>query len=106
MRTFALIGAAVFALSAGASNAALAWQTEQSVQPGGNATDFSDPEKFQALQDKVNAKTSSNSGFYFHGGVNSGADGLTGANPYGVQTLGRGSAFSYSPMPGFRGQPQ
>jgi hypothetical protein len=110
MRTFALVGAAIIALSAAASNAAWAWQTEQTVQSGANSTDFSDPDKFQELQDKVNGKTAQfDTGFHVYGGVNSGmGDGTTGSNPYGVMPLpGRGgSAFSYSPMPGFRGQPQ
>ncbi|MGO9547424.1 MAG: hypothetical protein ACLPPF_21855 [Rhodomicrobium sp.] len=109
MRTLAIIGAIAIAVSAAAPKAAWAWSTEQTAPAGTNGVDFSDPDKFQALQDKVNGKTTaSDSGFHFSGGVSSGATGdLTGTNPYGVVPLtGRGSAFSYSPNPGFRGQPQ
>lgn len=108
MRTFAILGAAAIAASMAASGAALAWTQEQPAQQqsGANAVDLSDPDNFKALQDKVNGKTESNVGsFQIYGGAYGGASGgLTQANPYGVAPIGgRGSAFSYSPNPGFRG---
>ena len=109
MRTFAMAGAASIAVLIAVSSGALAWTAEQPAQQQGgtNAVDLSDPDNFQALQDKVNGKTDSQSGLQFYGGVNSGATGgLTQANPYGIAPVGgRGSAFSYSPNPGFRGNP-
>ncbi len=105
MRTLAMIGAVSIAALI-AANGAWAWSQEQTAQgsPNGTAVDLSDPENFQALQDKVNGKTQSQSGFQVTGGVGSGyGSGLTGANPYGVAPVTRGSAFSYSPNPGFRG---
>ncbi len=105
MRTFAFIGAvAIAALTA--TSSAWSWTAEQPAQQGTNALDLSDNDKFQALQDKVNGKTSSSdTGWQFSGSVNSGGTtGLTGTNPYGVSPLGGGSAFSYSPNPGFRGR--
>ena len=113
MRTFAMIGAASIAALIAASSGAWAWTAEQPAQQtqGVNAADLSDPDNFKALEDKVNgnlqslsqSQSQSQSGFQFYGGVNSGYGGLSGANPYGVQSFGRGSAFSYSPNPGFRG---
>jgi hypothetical protein len=104
MRTLALIGAASIAALISA-NGALAWTQEQPAKGGnGNAVDLSDPDAFQALQDKVNGKTDSASGFQITGGVGTDYSGTTGANPYRVTPMGgRGSAFSYSPNPGFRG---
>jgi hypothetical protein len=99
MRTFAFFGAAAIAASLFAAGNALAWSTEQPTKQDQNSVTFTDPDSFKALEDKVNGK-SSQSGFYFSGSVNSGGDsgfGTTGANPYGVQPLGRGSAFSWSP---------
>ncbi len=107
MRTFARIGAVSAAVLMAASSGAWAWTAEAPAQQvqGVNAADLSDPDNFKALQDKVSGKTDSQSGFQFYGGVNSGTGGgLTQANPYGVAPMGgRGSAFSYSPNPGFRG---
>ncbi len=110
MRTLAIIGAASIAALMAASSGARAWTAEQPAQQvqGVNAADLSDPDNFKALEDKVNgnlqSQSQSQSGFQFYGGVNSGyGSGLSGANPYGVQSMGRGSAFSYSPNPGFRG---
>lgn len=111
MRTFAMIGAASIAGLIAASSGAWAWTAEQPAQQtqGVNAADLSDPDNFKALEDKVNGnlqslQSQSQSGFQFYGGVNSGySSGLSGANPYGLQSMGRGSAFSYSPNPGFRG---
>jgi hypothetical protein len=106
MRTFAFFGAAAIAALT-ITSSAWAWTAEQPGQQGANGLDLSDNDKFQALQDKVNGKTTStDSGWHFSGSVESGNTGLSGANPYGVAPLpGRnGSAFSYSPNPGFRGQ--
>jgi hypothetical protein len=130
MRTLAVIGAfSVAGLMAASS--AFAWTQETPAkQDGGNgaaanAVDLSDNDAFQAMQDKVNGKTQSMSGFQISagtgygvghmgpgavglsplngaGGSNYGA-GLTGANPYGAPSLGGSSAFSYNPNPGFRG---
>jgi len=101
MRTFAI------AVLIAASSGAFAWTAEQPAQQGAGAIDLSDPDNFKALEDKVNGKTPSQSGFQFYGGVSSGySSGLSQANPYGVLPMGgRGSAFSYSPNPGFRGNP-
>jgi hypothetical protein len=109
MRTLAVIGVvSVAALLAAGS--AFAWTAEQPSKQdsnnaaAANAVDLSDNDAFQALQDKVNGKTQSQSGFQVSGGVSSGySSGLTGTNPYGVPALGSNSAFSYSPNPGFRG---
>jgi hypothetical protein len=108
MRTFAFFGAATIAASLFAAGSALAWTTEQPAQQDQNSVLFSDADKFKALEDKVNGKSQSQSGFYFSGGINGGDSGTTGANPYNrLQPMtGSSSAFSYSPMPGFRGQPQ
>ena len=108
MRTFAFFGAAAIGASLFAAGNALAWTAEQPAQQDQNSVTFSDPDSFKALQDKVNGKTSqSDSGFRFYSNVGSGDSGLSQANPYGLPALpGRsGSAFSYSPMPGFREQP-
>ncbi|MFY9643129.1 MAG: hypothetical protein ACLPJW_01095 [Rhodomicrobium sp.] len=106
MRTFAIIGVASIAALIAASSGAWAWTAEAPAQQvqGVNAADLSDPDNFKELQDKVNGKTDSQSGFQFYGGVNAGSGmGLSGANPYGVPAMGSSSAFSYSPNPGFRG---
>jgi hypothetical protein len=107
MRTLAMIGAvAIAALMA--ANGAWAWTQEQPAKAGnGNAVNLSDNDAFQALQDKVNGKTDSSSGFQVYGGVGSGYAGFSGTNPYGIAPMsGRASAFSYSPTPGFRGNPE
>ena len=109
MRTLAIIGAGAIAALISVIGA-FAWTQEQPAKSGGggaNAGDLSDNDAFQALQDKVNGKTpESQSGFQVYTSTGTGsATGLTGGNPYGVAPLtGRGSAFSYSPNPGFRGQ--
>jgi hypothetical protein len=106
MRTFAFFGAAAIAASILVSNGACAWTADQSAPAAANGVDLSDPDNFKALQDKVNAKTGL-SGFHFDANVNPGGGQFTGSNPYSVTPMnGNGSAFSYSPMPGFRGQPQ
>jgi len=108
MRTLAMIGAVSIAALI-AANGAWAWSQEQTAQgsPNGTAVDLSDPENFQALQDKVNGKTQSQSGFQVYSGVGSGPGSLAGAGPYGITPPGsRSSAFSYSPNPGFRGNAQ
>jgi hypothetical protein len=128
MRTFAFFGGLTIAAAVFPAGSALAWTEEKpSPQQDQNSVMYSDPDAFKALQDKVNGKTQNQSGFYFYGGVNSGDNGgtdrnsytdtnsnsftgtnpYTSTNPYRVQPMtGSGSAFSYSPMPGFRGLPQ
>jgi len=107
MRTFAFVSAAAIAASLFAAGSALAWTAEQPSQQDSNSVMYTDPDSFKALQDKVNGKSDSQNGFFITGGVNSIDSGVMGANPYRVQPMtGPGSAFSYSPMPGFRGQPQ
>ncbi len=107
MRTIALLGAAMIAASLLAPGVASAWTSEQPSQQDESGLNYSDPDAFKALQDKVNGKTDSQSGFFITGGVNGGDTSTTGANPYALQPLtGRNSAFGYSPMPGFRGAPQ
>ena len=110
MRTFASICAAAMAVSLWASAGAYAWTADQSAPAATQGVDLSDPDNFKALQDKVNGKTgdSSSSGLQFYGSASSGFVGpYGGSNPYSVAPLsgGTGSAFSYSPNPGFRGQP-
>ncbi len=107
MRTLAMIGAGAIAALI-SMNGAWAWTQEQpskSSAGSGTAVDLSDNDAFQALQDKVNGKTPSQSGFQVYGGVDAGAGaGFNGSNPYSVAPMrGRASAFSYSPNPGFRG---
>jgi hypothetical protein len=106
MRTFAFASAAAIAASLFVSGGAFAWTTEQPAQQDSKSVLFSDPDSFKALEDKVNGKSQTQSGFYISGGVNSGDS--MGTNPYNrLQPMtGSSSAFSYSPMPGFRGQPQ
>jgi hypothetical protein len=121
MRTFAFFSAAAIAASLFTAGNALAWTEEKpSQQQDQNSVTFSDPDTFKALQDKVNGrnqsesnffvtdgKSQSQSGFYFSGGVNSGDSSTMGTNPYRLQPMtGSGSAFSYSPIPGFRERPQ
>jgi hypothetical protein len=125
MRALAIIGAFSVAGLLAASSA-LAWTQETPAKQDGNngasanAVDLSDNDAFQALQDKVNGKTQAMSGFQFSAttgyGVGPGAfgmspltgagssfsSGLTTSNPYGAQSLGGASAFSFNPNPGFR----
>lgn len=108
MRTFALIAAAVIAAPVVLCSAAFAWTADQSAPSTTTGVDLTDPDNFKALQDKVNGKTGNSSGFQFYAGTNSGVTSpYGGSNPYSVAPMnGNGSAFSYSPMPGFRGAPQ
>ena len=115
MRTICSIGSAAIAASIFLSSAAFAWTAEAPVQGQGQgqgpaAVDLSDNDNFKALQDKLNGTASlsqSGSGFTVYGGMGSGSEYSSQANPYGVQPLtGRNSGFSYSPNPGFRGLPQ
>jgi hypothetical protein len=108
MRTFAFFGTVTIAAALFSAGSALAWTEEKPSQQDQNGVLFSDPDSFKALQDKVNGKGQNQSGFSFSAGVNGGDTGMTGTNPYNrLQPMtGSGSAFSYSPMPGFRGQPQ
>ena len=107
MRTLAMIGAVSIAALI-AANGAWAWSQEQTAQgsPNGTAVDLSDPENFQALQDKVNGKTQSQSGFQVYSGVGAGPGSLlAGAGPYGVTPLAAGdrlSAIRKSGLPGER----
>jgi hypothetical protein len=106
MRTFAFLGAAAIAAPLLISSGAFAWTADQPAPAATNGVDLSDPDNFKALQDKVNGNTGQ-SGFHFEGSVNSGGNQYLGSNPYTVAPLnGNNSGFSYSPMPGFRGQPQ
>jgi hypothetical protein len=94
-----------------ATGSAFAWTKEQPSKQdetakaaAANAADLTDNDAFQALQDKVNGKTQSQSGFQISAGTGPlPATGLTGTNPYGVAPIEGNSAFSYSPNPGFRG---
>ena len=97
MRTVAIIGAGLIA-GLIAANGAWAWTQEQPAQgTNGTAVDLTDPDNFKALQDKVNGKTQSQSGFQVYSGVGSGPGSLAGAGPYGITPPGsRNSAFSYS----------
>jgi hypothetical protein len=110
MRTLATISAVSIAAML-AAGSAFAWTKEQPAKQdatgqaaAANAADLSDNDAFQALQDKVNGKTQSQSGFQITTGTGSAPGmGLSGANPYGVAPTSGSSAFSYSPNPGFRG---
>jgi hypothetical protein len=105
MRTFALSGFAALAISMMAPAAVWAWSLEPTAPKsadGANLAEAEDPLK--ALQDKVDAKSGSNSsqsGFYFSGGATSQPFGSPGFRSYSTTT---GVPFGYSPMPGFRGQ--
>ncbi len=106
MRTFALSGVAVLAVSLMASTAVLAWSSEQATPNTGATTNLADPdEALKALQDKVDAKNiGSQSGFYITGGA-------AQQQPFGPLGFHSNQTttevpFGYSPMPGFRGQPQ
>lgn len=107
MRALALFGLTALAISMMAPASAWAWSAEP-VAPkpadGANLAEAEDPLK--ALQDKVDAKSglnSSQSGFYF-----SGSAATQPFGPYGFRSNSTGGSvpFGFSPMPGFRGQPQ
>ena len=103
MRTFALSGFTVLAISIMAPGAVWAWSTEQATPNTAASANYADPDDaLKALQDKVNSKNnSSQSGFYFSGGVGQ-------QSPYGFRSNQTDTTvpFGYSPMPGFRGQAQ
>ncbi len=105
MRAFALSGFAALAISLMAPVTVWAWSTEQASPNGGASANFADQEDpLKALQDKVDNKGSSNqSGFYFSSG-----QAQQPFSPYGFRSgqAGTNVPFGYSPMPGFRGQPQ
>jgi hypothetical protein len=105
MRTFALSGLAALAISMMAPATVWAWSTEQASPSGGAAANLADQEDpLKALQDKVDGKTSSQqSGFYFSNG-----SAQQPFNSYGFSSnqTNTNVPFGYSPMPGFRGQPQ
>jgi hypothetical protein len=106
MRTFALFGANAIAAPLLIPGGAFAWTADQSAPAATSGVDLSDPDNFKALQDKVNGNTGQ-SGFHFDANVTPGGNQYLGSNPYSVAPLnGNNSGFSYSPMPGFRGQPQ
>jgi hypothetical protein len=107
MRTFALSSVAALAISMMASAGAWAWSTEQASPNTSAGAAYADPdEAFKALQDKVNGKTNNTqSGFYVSGGAGQQPFG----SPYRYQSTTQPDGtvpFGYSPMPGFRGQPQ
>ena len=104
MRGFALSSFTVLAISMMAPATVGAWTTDQ-VSPnsstGAALAEGDDPLK--ALQDKVNGKNpAGQSGFYVTGGA------TQSSSPFGFSSTqtNTGVPFGYSPMPGFRGQPQ
>ncbi len=105
MRAFALSGLAALAISMMAPATVWAWSTEQASPNGGASANLADQEDpLKALQDKVDSKNSSKqSGFYFSAGPTP-----QPFSPYGFKSnpTDTNVPFGYSPMPGFRGQPQ
>ena len=105
MRALALSGLAALAISMLAPATVWAWSTEQASPNGGAAANLADQEDpLKALQDKVDGKNSSQeSGFYFSNG-----SAQQPFSPYGFRSnqTGTNVPFGYSPMPGFRGQPE
>ena len=105
MRAFALFGFAALAISMMAPATVWAWSTEQASPNGGGSANLADQEDpLKALQDKVDSKDSSKqSGFYFSAG-----SAQQPFSPYGFKSNQTDTSvpFGYSPMPGFRGQPQ
>ena len=105
MRTFALSGFAALALSLMTPAAVWAFSTESATPSTGAAANIADPdEALKALQEKVDSKTASQqSGFYFSAGPTQ-----QPFSPYGFRSNQTDTSvpFGYSPMPGFRGQPQ
>ena len=105
MRAFALSGLAALAISMMAPATVWAWSTEQASPSGGASANLADQEDpLKALEDKVNGKNSSQqSGFYFSTGPAQPTFGQSGFKSNQTDT---NVPFGYSPMPGFRGQPQ
>jgi len=105
MRAFALSGLAALVISMMAPATVWAWSTEQASPNGGAAANLADQEDpLKALEDKVNGKNSSpQSGFYFSTGPAQQPFNPSGFNSNQTNTT---VPFGYSPMPGFRGQPQ
>ena len=105
MRAFALSGFAALAISMMAPATVWAWSTEQASPNGGAGTNLADQEDpLKALQDKVDGKNSSTqSGFYFSTGP---AQQQFGSSGFQSNQTNANVPFGYSPMPGFRGQPQ
>ncbi len=105
MRTIALSGFAALAISMMAPATVWAFSTEQASPNTGAAANLADPdEALKALQDKVDSKTGAKqSGFYFSAGPSQ-----QPFSPYGFKSnqTDTNVPFGYSPMPGFRGQPQ
>jgi hypothetical protein len=105
MRAFALSGLAALAISMMVPATVWAWSAEQASPNGGASANLADQEDpLKALQDKVDGKNSSKqSGFYFSAGSMA-----QPFSPYGFKSnqTDRNVPFGYSPMPGFRGQPQ
>ena len=105
MRAFALFGLATLAISMMAPATVWAWSTEQASPNGGASANLADPdEALKALQDKVDSKNGlGRSGFYFSAGPTP-----QPFSPYGFKAnqTDTNVPFGYSPMPGFRGQPQ
>ena len=105
MRGLALSGFAALAISMMAPASVWAWSTEQpsttSAEGAAALAEKEDPLK--ALQDKVDAKNpAGQSGFYFSGSAGQ------ASGPFGFSSSQTTTErpFGYSPMPGFRGQPQ
>ncbi len=105
MRAFALSGLAALAISMMAPATVWAWSTEQASPNGGASANLADQEDpLKALQDKVDGKSSpGQSGLYFSAGPTTQPFGPSGFNSNQTNT---NVPFGYSPMPGFRGQPQ
>jgi hypothetical protein len=105
MRALALSGFAALAISMMAPATVWAWSTEQASPNSGAAANLAEQEDpLKVLQDKVDGKSSSQqSGFYFSSG--SAQQPFT---PNGLRSnqTGTNVPYGYSPMPGFRGQPQ
>ncbi|MGA7325918.1 MAG: hypothetical protein WBX25_15900 [Rhodomicrobium sp.] len=109
MRTFALFGAAALAASILASSPVFAWSTEQGTSQDANGTNLTDPDDaLKALQDKVDSKSQSNTGFYVSSGVNQWPAGpfANPASPFRYQSDSQSNngqvPYGWSPMPGFR----
>ncbi len=98
MRTIALLGAAAIAASVMASGPAWAWSSEEAVPQGTHATGLEN-ESFEALQEKANAASKANSGFYISGGLSPEQGSLSSfqSNPVDSRV-----PYGYSPMQGFR----
>ena len=105
MRAFALSSLAALAVSMMAPATVWAWSTEQAGSNGGASANLADQEDpLKALQDKVDGKSSpGQSGFYFSAGPTTQPFGSSGFSSNQTNT---NVPFGYSPMPGFRGQPQ